>query len=384
MRPPGFTPVIRIARMVLCALFAIALAGAACQDFLGSGGSADGRIVWRTPMHEPIAGWFGKPAVVGNLAYFDATNSIVAIDTRDGRIAWSTVVRTEMFPLARNIVASNGTVFAAGDFHVNALDASSGALRWAVRTEREIYAPSAVDERALYVGTKGPVVMALALGDGAEQWRVEIGPDWEFQGTVTGLAVSGDTVYATVIHKLSYSGHRRSIVLVALDRLTGGELWRFETSADELRDTFDAPTVTARLLLISDEIGRSFFAVDRFTGELAWRTTAGGYYSGPSEKPTVVGNMVYVGSADTHVYAADLETGTVHWRTETGGSIGHLGVCGNKIFGELLEVAVLNRFSGKKLNRHFVRASDFVTSGFAVANRRAVASGNEAIYGFAC
>ena len=373
-----------VARPLLSAVLLFVTSGAACRDFLGSSEAGPGRIVWRIPVHSEIGAWHGQPVLVGDLAYFDINNAITAVNVRSGTIAWSTVVRQEMHPIARNIVASRGLVFAAGEDEILALEAASGSIRWRARPDTQIYARSAVDERALYIGTKGPHVVALSLESGQQLWKLNIGPDWEFGGGVSALAVEGDTLFVTGRHNLTYVGVRRTIIVLALDRRTGEEFWRYESPADKVQDTYDAPAITEKLLLISDSMGRTFFAIERATGKFVWSAAAGGYYSGPTGKPVVVGNTVYVGSADTHVYAADLQTGKVLWQTSTEASINNVVVCRDKIFAQRFAVAVLDRHSGKLLGMHLKSWTDFITSGLVVKDRKVIGVGTEGIYAFSC
>ena len=384
MPPHHLHAAYRKIRVALGCAVAAALPTIGCQDFLRSGEDGLGRIVWRIPIHSENGAWHGHPALAGNLAYFDINNAITAVDVRAGSVVWKKVVRSQMYPIARNIVASRGMIFAAGEDEILALDAASGAIRWTVRPDTQIYARSAVDDRALYVGTKGPHVMALELGTGQLLWKVNIGPEWEYGGGASGLAVEGDTLFVTARHNLSYAAVRRSLIVLALDRLTGEEFWRYETSHERNQDTYDAPAITDKLLLISDEIGRSFFAIEKATGKFVWSTVAGGYYSGPAGKPVVSGNTVYVGSADMYLYAADLETGAVQWRTSTEASINNVALCGDKVFAQRFAVAVLNRHTGELYGMHLRNNTDFITSGLLVKDRKVIGAGTEGIYAFSC
>ncbi len=130
-------------------------------------------------------------------------------------------------------------------------------------------------------------------------------------------------------------------------------------------------------------MGSAFFAVDRFTGKEVWRVTGPLQYFGPNPAPVVIGDVAYVASNDTYVYAVDVATGAIRWKTRTGFANSAFAVCRNQIFVNYAGLAVIDRHSGKLLYKKFDE-EDFLTSGFAVHEDRVFVLGNRAAYAYRC
>jgi outer membrane protein assembly factor BamB len=210
---------------------------------------------------------------------------------------------------------------------------------------------------------------------------VDVGATWSNFGIVMGLSSSGVTVYAAATEDLNFSGSLRRGHVVALDRSTGTELWRYITPGDQ-SDVGAAPVIQDRLLLGSDVYGGSFFALDRFTGQQLWRVRTNGI--GPNRPPIVRGQVAYVGANDNQVYAVDVLTGHVRWRTDTGASVAAFALCGDLILANNTELRALELDSGKEVGALFVAQDEFLWSDFGSENRRAFVVGNRAVYGLRC
>jgi len=359
-----------------------------CHNPFSDDSAKQQEFIWRTVVTEPDSGgWHGIPAVADGRLFVAAGRDIVAFDSRSGAILWRTKVGFGVNPraVAPNILVRNGWIFVSGVAAVFSLDAATGVIRWQfptpVQTDRS---ESSVDDFAMYVGTRDHRVYALDLNDGHPLWTVDVGPDWQYLGIVEGTAVSGDTVYTVLNRSLNSNGLYRSGVIVALDRRSGRELLRYE-SAGTLHDARGAPTIAGRLLLVSDEAGSSFFAVDRFTGQEVWRVQADPGFFGPATSPVVVGNTVYVASNDTFIWAVDLQTGTLRWRTKSPGSYHGTAVCGGKVFGNNFAIDILDQVTGKLLRTVLtLRGSEFPDSQFATDGERVYVTGTVAAYALAC
>jgi outer membrane protein assembly factor BamB len=150
---------------------------------------------------------------------------------------------------------------------------------------------------------------------------------WRFKAdgrVLSTPAVVGDLVY------IGSSDGR----LYAIDRATGRERWRFATRGP----ISSSPAVALGLVFISSVDG-GVYAVDALTGVQRWRFATGGErrFTAPGihgaiprtermpdpfdvflSSPTVVGDMLYIGSGDQSVYALDARTGTQRWKFATG------------------------------------------------------------------
>lgn len=358
----------------------LVLGGTGCEAIFGRADEGKEHLLWKVAAG---SGYGGRPAVGAGRVYVFADSGLAAFDAATGRTVWHPRLRGG--GNSANILERDGALYAAEVQVVRSYDAATGAIRWEHRPARSAdYAESAVDDRAMYVGTREHRVIALARHDGRVIWEVDAGPGWTHAGTVSGLSVSGDTVYASIRRDLSSNGFDAAAVIVALDRDTGRELWRYQSEGTK-SNAIGAPVVAGRLLVTSSEYDNSVFAVDRFTGREVWRTLGRRGFVGPIESPHVVDEVVYIGMGDTYVYALDLATGTVRWSAKTASSIVGIGVCGDRVIVDNFDIEVIDRRSGKHLDVALLSdQSDFATSGVAVSGGRAFVAGTRHLYAVRC
>lgn len=356
-------------------------AGAACQDILGGSGPGLPSPLWRTPLAVRDQQSDARPAGDG-LRLYALAAGVIAFDAQTGAPLWRAALDKYV---PSNVVVRDGRVFTAEAFAF-AFDAASGRELWRYAPDSEgALGESTADEYAFYFGTRSRRIYALDPSNGVPRWITDVGPDWKYPGIVLGVSVSGDTVYAAVRQYNAENGYISTGWIFALDRPSGRILWSYRNgNGNDIRSVSSAPTVAGRLLLASDLHGNSFFAVDRFTATEVWRVHGAPGYVGPKQAPSVVGEVAYVGSSDTYVYAADLQTGRVLWKTKTPASIRALAVCGDRIFANYLGLAVLDRTTGKLLGRSPDEAAEYPGSGFAVHGDRVFVLGNRAAYAYSC
>ncbi|HET7585658.1 MAG TPA: PQQ-binding-like beta-propeller repeat protein [Gemmatimonadaceae bacterium] len=352
----------------------------------GSRETAMPQIVWRTAL-APSALPLGDPATDGERVFIQY-RGITALRVSDGTQIWGTPPGT--FALgALGIVERDGRVYVA-EAAAHAFDAATGRELWRVQlVEDAALCIPAADDRALYFGTTGPqhIVYALNVENGHELWSTRLGPDWEFDGRITGVALSGDTLYVAANQDRSQNGFLVSAWLFALDRATGSILWSFVSGeGDERRALLSAPVVAGRLLIADDWLDNAIFAVDRFVHSEIWRVPGVPGFGGPLGVPVVRGDTVYRGSGDTFVYAADVQTGQLLWKsTHADGSIDHVTVCGSSVLAEEEAIEIFDRHTGTWKGTILNVDSDFITSGFATLGDTLVfASGPEAVYALRC
>ena len=340
------------------------------------------RIVWRIPVSGIDGGWDGVPTVAGGHVLMQIDGDITAMHAATGSTAWKRNIRNVTVSAATNIVAASGRLFTV-DKDAVALNGSTGAELWRFAPDSASQSFNAVDDRAFYVGTRGHSVHALDVASGAELWKTDFGPSWTYPGIVTGISVSGDTVYVGAVRFLNQFGGSRSGVIVALNRLTGDTLWTYQSAR-----TYDSvngpPVVSGNYIVANDLSGGSFFALNRFTGQEVWRVVGPLDRFGAHAPAVVIGQRVYVGSNDEYVYSVDLTTGTQVWKTFVGGSIAGFAVCGDRVYAQSFKLTILDRSSGKKLDNAFTGDSEFLTSGLVSGDRKVFGSGNKAAYAFAC
>jgi len=92
----------------------------------------------------------------------------------------------------------------------------------------------------------------------------------------------------------------------------GTERWQFTPGG-----AVASPTVADGTVYVGSA-DSNLYAVDAQTGTEQWRFQVGGVAS-----PTVADGTVYVGSADSKLYAVDAQTGTEQWRFRQAGEKWH-------------------------------------------------------------
>lgn len=321
---------------------AVLLLGAFTWTACGAGGilgGGDGKIqqfsaAWHTTTDANlVAYWRGAPAISGNTVFVEDANTVKALDVSSGKILWSTRVKTFATPGTLNLPVRDGRVFVSESEGFTALSATSGLVLWKFQPDSNAaLIGSAADDRAFYSGQRGIAqVYAVSVTDGSLLWKINVGPTWMTPAFVKGVTVSGDTVYAAISRWKNEFGGSRSGIIVALNRFTGAELWRYETPTDQ--DDFIERVVVAGPILIGNDLyGGALIGVNRFTGKEAWRVAATGNGFGPHAPAVLNGDHAYVASEDGYVYDVSASAGQVFWKTNTGGSLDGVTFCGGSVW----------------------------------------------------
>ncbi len=95
--------------------------------------------------------------------------------------------------------------------------------------------------------------------------------------------------------------------IVKLDLETGKELWRFEGARGQY---IEGGAVADGLFVIGNS-DKNVYALDMDTGDLAWQFETGHRVWAT---PLIVGDTVYIGSMDNHLYARRLSDGEELWK----------------------------------------------------------------------
>ena len=191
-----------------------------------------------------------------------------------------------------------------------AADAGSGRVLWERATDLPFSAGPELAGERLILGTGNGLVIALASGDGHEQWRAQVG------GEV--LSVPRRTPDGRVVV------HTLDDTLIGLDESKGTELWRVSYPAPilTLRGS-STPAVTPTGVVVGLGGGK-LIKLDPADGAPLWETVVTSP-SGRSElaritdidaDPVVVGNSVLVGAYHGDLAAVDLVSGSVLWRRQ--------------------------------------------------------------------
>lgn len=366
------------------------LGASGCRDIFGGGkaGRQQGWIEWKVTAGRAVEhASFGAPVADDQRVYMGADTGFVAFNRATGALVWRSPI--EKWGGYRNIILRNGALLFASDRQgpVYSLDASTGAVRWQrddLAGQGVHFPRSVADDRAWYVATRDLRVMALDPETGKTAWATRLATDWQEHSGMRGLSVSGDTVYATADRCLNYNCFEVTGVIVALDRSTGAELWRWQAAGKQNNIAKNA-VVAGRLLLGGDRIDNTFFAVDRFTGKEVWRVKGERGFVGPYGPPVVADGVVYAGMGDTRMYAAELETGRVLWSTPTGSSIIDVALCGDNVLVHNQALYVVDRRTGRRVATPVPGVDgEFTVTDIAVHGNRAYIAGSRYLYAVRC
>jgi outer membrane protein assembly factor BamB len=230
----------------------------------------------------------------------------------------------------------------------------------------------------MYVGTRDHKVYALDVNTGRPLWITDVGPGWTALGMVQGISLAGDTVYVGVTHWLAPNGYQQSGVIVALDRINGRVLWRYESAGNQ-NGIVATPVVAGSNLIADDVIFGTVFAVDRYTGKEVWRISSAPGRYGPQDSPIVSGDTAFIASNDQFLYALNVNSGKPYW--VSGGNSGSFtagAVCGRYVMANAQGLTIFDRNGGRKLSSLLssVGPQDaFPTSHFATDGKRAYITG---------
>ena len=337
-------------------------------------------LLWRSPVAIVGQDWVdGTPAVDGGRVFVQEGHSLVAIDAASGARLWSRRIRIAASPPPTTLLANAGVVYVSETDSLMAVEASTGRTIWSVHPDSQAVTEPALDNSGFYTGQRGlAVVYALERATGAIRWKTNVVVGSAFAAHVRGVAVVGDTVYAAVEKYLDRNGVAAKGVLVALDRMTGTELWRYETS-DSKDFFYNAPLVVGSQVIVNNFYRANLISIDARTALVQWSTDVGA-----TVRAVVIGDRVLAAGSDTKARALDLRTGVVKWTGSTGSSSFGVGACRGNLFVSAFD---LRRFDGAT-GALTGNADRGVYGGFishiASDGTRAFAVSSNGVFAFAC
>ena len=335
------------------ALAAFVASGCARDSTLAPGRGALNPLVrnWKIPM----PGGMGFPiytdlATTAARVVFVASNrSLVSVKRQDGELQWTA---PGSFSSANNVLVSGDVVAVATDT-VAAFDITSGVPRWRywAGSSASNCTPSAT-ATAMVVCTQDWKIVALDPESGTVKWIRELRDSLGGIPTVVGTTISGDTVYAAVKQRYSATNGFTVGLFFAIS-MTDGRLLRVfrDGNYTDFSGYVGTPTVVGPLLVIPHLLANKLTAINRFTGQVAWRVNGDEGWAGFEAVPTVVDGVLYAASADRRVYAVDAVSGAVRWKSDIlEGSQNIAVACGSLVLTwSGVNLRILDRSNGKYL-----------------------------------
>lgn len=270
---------------------------------------------------------WAQPTVSGDLVVFsEGDGTISARSQQSGELRWTTRVDTAgalgmTMPVVGCVIVVPVARYTVG------LDVNTGHERWrceAPLDRREnaqsprpgVVAANTVgtDGNLVFVPAWGASVSALDAVGGRVQWIWSPGDSIPFRSGAEGVAVSGDSVYATVWHNVNPLGGSSEAWLVALDRATGRELWRKAFPPYTGGSVTVGGPVIFGDLVIFGTIGGYEFAVKRFSQQLAWSFPAAPQQATMAQTE-LFDDVVYHDGGDRNLYALRARDGSLVWKS---------------------------------------------------------------------
>ena len=277
---------------------------------------ADGSEVWRFQAQLDVS---SSPAVGNGLVYFGSRDgNVYAVHAASGELAWTFATqgerrftapgihgiqpRTETMPdpfdvfTSSPVLAGDTLYIGSGDHHVYALDARTGARRWAFETGDVVHATPAVAGGVVYVGSWDRYMYALRADTGELVWKFQTGDDRTIYNQI-GIASSAAVADGVVLFGCR-DGH-----FYAVDAATGERRWAENNNGGWV---IASPAVRDGVVYFPTSDGTQFKAIRVATGELVWRTVNRNV---SFSSPAIAGDTIYFGTHDGLMNALDLATG---------------------------------------------------------------------------
>jgi outer membrane protein assembly factor BamB len=371
---------------LLRAVVAIALGGlisGGCSA-VDAGSPVTVRPIWATA-YPTAARWaLAAPLSDGESVIGVADNIIGAYDARTGARRWQVDVGASGRIGATYGLASAGGLVLAASYDLVALDTATRSVRWsrALPNDAQL-APVVTDGQAVFVGGRDGWVQSHDLASGALRWSLGRPAECRYQCLVRGLARSGDTLYVAIARDATNGGSVAASFVRALRASDGAELWRWQSDTTAYTSAPTGSTVVGDLLVSGDVDGRAVFAVHRFTGALAWRTSTPGSFLGPVRGPGVSGDTLFVGNANGDLLKLRATTGQVLWRSSSGQLLESVVPCGPVVLASNGFLYVRGRAGGEVRNV-FRPQGDALSSEIRVLGTTAFVAGQVRLYAFEC
>lgn len=237
-----------------------------------------------------------------------------------------------------------------------------GAARWefptpSERGQAQFYAPPAVTEDVVYVGSYNNKVYALDRDNGTPIWVNEDAQD----RIIGGVAVA----QGRVVVGLGDHG------VMALNQRTGEQEWYFDTG----HGVWSTPLIVGDTV-IATSLDHYVYTIDIQTGEQIWRQDLEGAVAG---SPTYRDGVLYVGSFAHKLFALAVEDGEILRSFETqnwvwgGPALSEDGVL---YFGDLsgqfyaLEAATFEPIWQQKIANGAIRATPLLANDLLIIGAR--------------
>ena len=296
------------------------------------------RLLWSHETGDVID---SSAAIVGGVVYVGAGDGhLIALDAATGAQRWKYAAGTL---IGESSPCVSGTVVCIGDMDglVHAVNTANGARLWTFKTQSEIKSSPVVVGDVVIVGSYDTHLYALETRTGRLRWKVETkGPVHATPAIADGLAfIAGcDSIFRAIRVTNGTEAYQiDSGAYVGASPVIVGERAYFGTYENEV---LALDLRTRRILWRYADASRQFpfvssaayhaervvlggrdkyvHSINADTGKTAWTFAT---RARVESSPVIAGGRVYVGSSDGRLYVLDERTGSKTWEFEAGDAI---------------------------------------------------------------
>ena len=221
---------VMVRRLTAPSIFVALIVGGSCRESTG----VEGRYAPRECWYAADTGFARSiPAIVGSsVVHATGANTLVARDAATGARRWETPVTAGSIRGYKMVVGA-GVVVVPLVARTVGVDGTTGTVLWTYTSPDDQGTPGnvflatpAADSTHAYIPAWGASVSAIGLRTGVPRWVWRTPDTASTRAGTTGVVVVGDTVYAAVWKWLDATGTVTQQWIVAINRVSGAELWR--------------------------------------------------------------------------------------------------------------------------------------------------------------
>lgn len=284
----------------------------------------DGSLLWERQGHGPLD---ASPIIADDRLYVAFRNSrLTALETDTGEVIWESLISNPLFSWVN--VADGSVYISCQDGMIQSFDAGTGEKRWEIDTGEGMFAPPSISEGFVIIPTRGNQVIVLVGETGQTRLSYVVpGPVEGAAAVSQGTAALGDA--RGFVRAIDIQAQNLPLEKTVLRFWSQFYIWGLAPFPPAQSGTVWTRSIQEEVWADAAISGnRTFFAtregnIYSFTlsgGQELWKTALAEEPVWPGS-PTVVNNVLYIGSDAGQLYALDAVTGERLWELGLGDSV---------------------------------------------------------------
>ncbi len=284
----------------------------------------DGSLIWERQGPGPMD---SSPIVADDRLYIAFRNSrLAALETATGDVIWESAISNPLFSWVN--VADGSVYLSSQNGVIQSFDAGTGEKRWEIDSGDGMFAPPSISEGMVIIPTRGNQVLVLVGETGQTRLSYVVPGAVEGAAAVShGTAAFGDV--RGFVRAIDIRSRNLPLEKTVLRFWSQFYIWGLAPFPPAQSGTVWTQSIREEVWADAAIAGnRAFFAtregnVYAFTlggGQELWKTALSEEPTWTGS-PTVVNDVLYIGSEDGHLYALDTLTGDHLWSFDLGDSV---------------------------------------------------------------